>query len=223
MMMLDDNLTLLPREKLLQLGAESLSDKELLAIFLRTGTRGVSVIDFAEQLINAFGSLHALMNASFEEIQKIKGIGVAKYTQIKAVIELSRRYFDTKIGYEDCLTNPHLTYSYLMHYLDNKEREVFVVLFLNNQNRVIVTKEMFVGTINRVEIHPREIIKEALKCNAASVILSHNHPSGDLVPSEADIAITKVIVESCMLIDVKVLDHIIIGQGYFSFAEKGLI
>lgn len=214
---------LLPREKLLQYGPENLSDSELLAIFLRTGVTGMQVIDFANKLITDFGSLHALMNASFEDIQTTKGIGIAKYAQIKAVIELSRRYFDTRIYHEDCLTNSHLTRSYLMHHLAHKEREVFMVLFLNTKNHVIATQEMFVGTINRVEIHPREVIKEALKFNAAAIILAHNHPSGDTLPSEADKDITQLIIESCLLVDIRVLDHIIIGRNYFSFAEHGLI
>ncbi|XKM13142.1 DNA repair protein RadC [Orbaceae bacterium ac157xtp] len=213
---------LMPREKLLAMGAESLTDHELLAIFLRTGMKGVPVLQFSQNLLNEFGSLYQLMNASHDEFCKKPGLGTTKYTQLKAVIELSQRYLNFKITHKNALTSPNLTHHYLASCLADKEREVFMVIFLDNQNQVICSREMFVGTYNCVEVHPREVVREALKHNAAALILAHNHPSGLAEPSQADKAITIQIEEACNLVDIRILDHIVIGKGeYVSFAEKG--
>lgn len=213
-----------PREKLLKYGVEALSDIELLAIFLRTGYRKMPVILLAKKLLTEFGSLYALMNASHKEFCQKQGLGTVTYTQLKAVIELSRRYFSTPLHNENALTNPYITYNYLMHQLALRERETFIVLFLSNKHQTILSKEMFTGTYNSVEVHPREIVKEALKCNAAAIILAHNHPSGNPEPSHADRQITELIKQACGLIEVRVLDHIVIGNNqYVSFAEKGWI
>lgn len=218
------NYQLPPREKLLQDGVAALSDAELLAIFLRTGIRGVSVIEFAQQLLAKFGSLYALMNATYDDFCTIHGLGTAKYAQLQASIELSRRFLNTQVNKECFLTNPIATRDFLSHHLSQKDREVFMVLFLDTQNRVIEFNEMFTGTLNHVEIHPREVVRAALKCNASAIILAHNHPSGNPEPSEADKEITDHILDACQMMEIRVLDHIVMGKGrYVSFAERGWI
>lgn len=215
---------LMPREKLLQFGVEALSDAELLALFLRTGTRNLPVLTLSQKLLNEFGSFYNLMNASHDEFCKKEGLGTAKYTQLKAVVELSYRYLKVKMTKENYLTSPTLTHHYLANRLMDKDREIFMVIFLDNQNHVINCEEMFVGTYNCVEVHPREVARKALQYNAAALILAHNHPSGLAEPSQADRALTKKIEQVCELIDVRVIDHLVIGKGeYVSFAERGWI
>ncbi|MDE8743317.1 DNA repair protein RadC [Pectobacterium polaris] len=215
---------LAPREKLVRLGAESLTDVELLAIFLRTGLPGVHVMQLAEDLLAHFGSLYQLMAADQTAFHHARGVGISKYTQLKAIAELSRRLFFSRLAKEDAMLNPEATGQYLQLLLSRREREVFLVLFLDNQHHVIRHQEMFVGTINSVEVHPREIVREALKANAAALILAHNHPSGKAEPSQADRAITEQIVKACLLMEIRVLDHLVIGHGeYVSFAERGWI
>ncbi|KML71654.1 RadC family protein [Pectobacterium peruviense] len=215
---------LAPREKLVRLGAESLTDAELLAIFLRTGLPGVHVMQLAENLLAQFGSLYQLMTAEQSAFHNARGVGISKYTQIKAIAELSRRLFFSRLAKEDAMLNPEMTGQYLQLLLSRREREVFLVLFLDNQHHVIRHQEMFVGTISSVEVHPREIVREALKANAAALILAHNHPSGKAEPSQADRAITEQIVKACLLMEIRVLDHLVIGHGeYVSFAERGWI
>ncbi|GKV87456.1 UPF0758 protein [Pectobacterium carotovorum subsp. carotovorum] len=215
---------LAPREKLVRLGAESLTDVELLAIFLRTGLPGVHVMQLAEDLLAHFGSLYQLMAADQSAFHHARGVGISKYTQLKAIAELSRRLFFSRLAKEDAMLNPEATGQYLQLLLSRREREVFLVLFLDNQHHVIRHQEMFVGTINSVEVHPREIVREALKANAAALILAHNHPSGKAEPSQADRAITEQIVKACLLMEIRVLDHLVIGHGEFvSFAERGWI
>ncbi|MCX8581688.1 MULTISPECIES: RadC family protein [unclassified Gilliamella] len=215
---------LMPREKLLQFGVEALSDAELLALFLRTGTRNLPVLTLSQKLLNEFGSFYHLMNASHDEFCKKEGLGTAKYTQLKAVVELSHRYLKVKMTKENYLTSPTLTHHYLANRLMDKDREIFMVIFLDNQNHVINCEEMFVGTYNCVEVHPREVARKALQYNAAALILAHNHPSGLAEPSQADRALTKKIEQVCELIDVRVIDHLVIGKGeYVSFAERGWI
>lgn len=215
---------LMPREKLLQFGVEALSDAELLALFLRTGTRNLPVLTLSQKLLNEFGSFYHLMNASHDEFCKKEGLGTAKYTQLKAVVELSHRYLKVKMTKENYLTSPTLTHHYLANRLMDKDREIFMVIFLDNQNHVINCEEMFVGTYNCVEVHPREVARKALQYNAAALILAHNHPSGLAEPSQADRALTKKIEQVCELIDVRVIDHLVIGKGeYVSFTERGWI
>lgn len=215
---------LMPREKLLQFGVEALSDAELLALFLRTGTRNLPVLTLSQKLLTEFGSFYHLMNASHDEFCKKEGLGTAKYTQLKAVVELSHRYLKVKMTKENYLTSPTLTHHYLANRLMDKDREIFMVIFLDNQNHVINCEEMFVGTYNSVEVHPREVARKALQYNAAALILAHNHPSGLAEPSQADRALTKKIEQVCELIDVRVIDHLVIGKGeYVSFAERGWI
>ena len=215
-----DNLA--PREKLQQQGAVALSDDELLAIFLRTGVAGVNVLMLARQMLNQFGSLYRIMTASQQELAEIKGIGAAKLAQLHAIAELGRRFFAAQLAQENVMENPQVTRHYLQSVLAHQERELFMVLFLDNQHRVLRAQQMFAGSINSVEVHPREIVREALKCNAAALILAHNHPSGLAEPSQADREITCKVSQACLLLNIRVLDHLVIGHGeYVSFAERG--
>ena len=182
-----------PREKLEQMGASALSDAELLAIFLRTGARGKPVMDLAYELLDSFGSLYLLMSAEKSAFTAIKGVGDAKLAQLHAVAELGRRFFHARLAREDVLENPQLTQQYLQSVLAHQEREVFMVIFLDNQHRELQAQQMFTGTLASVEVHPREIVRAALKLNAAALILAHNHPSGCAQPSAADQDITRQI------------------------------
>lgn len=213
---------LAPREKLASKGAEALNDEELLAIFLRTGSCGVSVMALARQMLNKFGSLYDVLSASQEQLADTKGVGVAKITQLHAVAETARRFFATQLARENVMENPQVTRHYLQSVLAHQEREIFMALFLDNQHRVLQAQKMFSGSINSVEVHPREIVREALKLNAAAVILAHNHPSGIAEPSRADREITQRISKACTLLNIRLLDHLVIGHGEFtSFAERG--
>ncbi|MEN5018369.1 DNA repair protein RadC [Erwinia sp. Eh17-17] len=214
-----------PREKLLECGAQTLSDVELLAIFLRIGTRGIHVMTLAQQLLTEFGSLYRLMIAPPEDLKAVYGIGDAKYSQLNAVAELARRCFTCREALENRVVNSSEQMLDFFHSsLAYREREVFQVIFFDNQHRIIHTSEMFSGTINSVEVHPREIVREALKRNAAALILAHNHPSGLAEPSRADRVITQQIVQACTLMNIRVLDHMVIGRGeYVSFAERGWV
>ncbi|MWN32688.1 DNA repair protein RadC [Gilliamella sp. Pra-s65] len=214
----------MPREKLLKFGVEALSDAELLALFLRTGTRDLPVLELSQRLLNDFGSLYNLINASHHDFCQKHGLGTAKYTQLKAVVELSSRYLKVKMTHENSLSSPSVTHHYLASRLANKDREIFMVIFLDNQHHVISSEEMFIGTYNCVEVHPREVARRALQHNAAALILAHNHPSGIAEPSQADRHLTQKIEEVCELVDIRVIDHIVIGKGeYVSFAERGWI
>ncbi|OCG07030.1 hypothetical protein A9G13_08575 [Gilliamella sp. wkB178] len=215
---------LMPREKLLKFGVETLSDAELLALFLRTGTRNLPVLELSQRLLSEFGSFYHLINADHSDFCKIRGLGTAKYTQLQAVVELAHRYLKIKMTNTNSLTSTSLTHHYLASRLVNKDREIFMVIFLDNQNHVITSEEMFIGTYNCVEVHPREIARRALQHNAAALILAHNHPSGISEPSQADRNLTQKIEQVCELIDIRILDHIVIGKGeYVSFAERGWI
>ncbi len=213
-----------PREKLLRRGANSLTDAELLAIFLRTGIAGKSAIDLARDLITTFGGLSGLLAASQRDFCKAKGLGDAKFVQLQAVMEINRRYLREEITGRDVLTSPNATRDYLKLRLRGLAHEVFACLFLDNRHRVIEYQELFRGTIDGASVHPREVVKEAIRWNAAAVIFAHNHPSGVAEPSQADLRITKRLQDALDLIDVRVLDHIIVGeQDGTSFAERGLI
>lgn len=213
-----------PRETLLLEGASVLSDSELLAIFLRTGLPGLNVLQLAEHLLDEFGSLYQLMAADHQTFCGKRGMGNSKFTQLQAAIELSRRFFTAHLARESALSNPTMTRDYLQNLISRRDREIFVVMFLDNQHRVIRHEEMFTGSINSVEVHPREIVREALKANAAALILAHNHPSGVAEPSAADRQITENIIKACALLNIRVLDHLVVGHGgYVSFAERGWI
>lgn len=211
-----------PREKLRQMGAETLSDAELLAIFLRTGSTGLNVMALAQQMLQEFGSLYHIMSANKAAFSGIKGVGDAKLAQLHAIAELAKRFFASQLARESAMENPQVTRHYLQSLLAHQDREIFMVLFLDNQHRVLQTQKMFSGSINSVEVHPREIVRAALKVNAAALILAHNHPSGMSEPSKADRDITVKVNEACRLLNIRLLDHLVIGHGeYVSFAERG--
>ncbi len=202
-----------PREKLLKFGANHLSDAELLAIFLRVGVKGCSAVELAQTLLNHFGSLHALLNSTQEEFCQIKGLGQAKYVQFKALLELSQRHFKSEISKGPSFKNPEKVARYLAHSLAFQTRESFILLLLDQQHQLITQETLFTGTLNQAQVHIREVIKSALEHNAAAVILAHNHPSGDPTPSHSDIQLTKTIKHALNLIDIRTLDHIIIGDN----------
>ena len=213
-----------PREKLVARGAAVLSDAELLAIFLRTGVAGKSAVDLARELILAYGGIRALLEADYDTFCSAPGLGLAKYTQLQAILEMSRRHLRETLRRGAALENPQQTRDYLVSELRGYENEVFSCLFLDNRHRVVKFEKLFFGTINRATVHPREVVKRALKHNAAAVILSHNHPSGVSEPSQADIDITKHLKEALDLVDIRLLDHFVIGDGELvSLAERGLI
>jgi DNA repair protein RadC len=213
-----------PREKLLERGAQALSNAELLAIFLRTGIPGKSAVDLARDLLAAFDGLAGLMAADERRFCAAKGLGRAKYAQLRAVMELSRRYLATQVNDQDCLTSPEATRDYLRLRLYGLPHEVFACLFLDNRNRVIRYEELFQGTIDGASVHPREVVRRVIEVNAAAVIFAHNHPSGVAEPSQADLRITQRLKDALALIDVRVLDHLIVGEGAgTSLAERGLL
>lgn len=213
-----------PREKLLQQGAKALSDAELLAIFLRTGCSGLSAVQLAQTLLQHFGSLRALLNADLDSFCAAKGIGEAKFVQLQASVEMSRRYLAEKLQQKDVLTSPGATAQFLLAQLRDQTNEVFAVLLLDNQHRVIQFAELFHGTIDGAAVYPRVILEQALKFHAAALILVHNHPSGIAEPSIADRQITQKVIAALALVDIRVLDHFIVGDGECtSFAERGWI
>jgi DNA repair protein RadC len=213
-----------PREKLLQRGSASLSDAELLAIFLRTGVMGKSAVDLARELLNRFGSLTQLVAAGEADFCETKGMGQAKFVQLQAVLEMSRRALQEEIQRGDALNSPRAVRDYLQLLLGGRHQEVFLVLFLDTQHRVIASEELFHGTLGQTSVYPREVVKRALAHNAAAVILAHNHPSGVAEPSQSDQMLTDALKQALSLVDVRVLDHFIVTAGQtLSFAEKGLI
>lgn len=213
-----------PREKLLELGVEALSDAELLAIFLRVGVTGKSAVDLARDLLTQFGSLNGIFASQLSELTQVHGIGSSKYVQLQAIFEMSRRALSEQMQSKDVLNSPQQVHDYLCLKLGNLTREVFFVLFLDAQNRIVTTEEMFSGTLTQTSVYPREVVKRALHHNAASVIFAHNHPSGLAQQSQADELITKQLKQALALVDVRVLDHFVVaGNQTLSFAERGLL
>jgi len=213
-----------PREKLLAQGAEALTDAELLAIFLRIGIKGKSAVDLAQDLLENFGSLRALMLADYAGFTQAKGLGSAKYAQLQAVLEMARRHTFEELSRGDVLTSPEAIRTYLSQQLRHYQHEVFACLFLDNQHHILKFEELFSGTIDSASVYPREVVKKALEHNAAAVIFAHNHPSGISEPSQADKLITDKLKQALGLLDIRVLDHFIIGDGRpYSFAEHGLL
>ncbi len=202
-----------PREKLLLHGAQYLSNAELLAIFLRTGTLGKNVVDMARELLSHYQGLRDILNASQQQLCRHKGLGIAKYVQLQAALELGNRYLQETLQRSDVLTSPELVKQYLKTQLGDQKNEVFACLFLDNQHRVIVFETLFQGTIHQSTVHLRVVVQRCLAHNAAAVIFAHNHPSGFCEPSEADIEVTQSLKQALLMIDVSVLDHIIIGDG----------
>lgn len=213
-----------PRERLLTSGPAALSEAELLAIFLRTGVKGKSALDLARQLLDEFGGLRSLLEADRKSFCRLPGLGDAKYAQLQAALELCRRYLAASLGRTDVLKSPEDTRTYLSIQLRGHPHEVFACLFLDNRHRVVSFEELFRGTIDGATVHPREVVKRALANNAAAVIFAHNHPSGVAEPSRADGLLTQRLKEALALVDVRVLDHFVIGDGEpVSLAERGLI
>ena len=212
-----------PREKLLQRGPEALSDAELLAIFLRTGIKGKTAVDLARDILNDAGGLRELLGANEARFCQSKGLGQAKFVQLQAVVEMSRRYLEEKLRHGEALTDVSAVRNYLTHRLRGYPYEVFACLFLDNKHRVIEYEELFRGTIDSASVHPREVVRHAIHHNAAAIIFAHNHPSGVAEPSQADHRITDRLKEALGLVDVRVLDHFVIGDEVVSFAERGYL
>ena len=213
-----------PRERLLQRGASSLSDAELLAIFLRTGVKGKSAVDLARTLLDRFGSLTRLFSVAEREFCELHGMGQAKYVQLQAVLEMARRALHEEMQAGDALNSPGTVRDYLQLLLRGRPHEVFIAIFLDAQHRVIASEEIFSGTLTQTSVYPREVVKRALHFNAAAVIFAHNHPSGAAEPSQSDRLLTDALKQSLALVDVRVLDHFIVaGAGCLSFAERGLV
>jgi DNA repair protein RadC len=213
-----------PREKLLQQGAESLSDAELLAIFLRTGLAGHSALDLARDLLTTFGSVRGVLEASLDDFCSQRGMGSSRYVQLQAALELTQRHLLEGLQRSDCLNSSASTRNYLRGRLRSYGREVFLCLFLDNQNRVIAVEELFRGTIDGATVHPRVVVDRALYHNAAALIFAHNHPSGIAEPSQADVGITRRLKNALGLIDIRTLDHFVVGDtDVISLAERGLI
>lgn len=213
-----------PREKLLLQGSSALSDAELLAIFLRTGTRGKTAVDLARELLGHFGSLRNLLQADHKTFCARNGLGSASFAQLQAVLEMARRHLLETLQRETVLNSPAEVRHYLKARLRDYKREVFLCLFLDTQHRVICCEELFQGTIDASSVYPREVVQRALVLHAAAVIFAHNHPSGVAEPSQADERITLRLRDALALIDVRVLDHMIVGDGpVMSMAERGML
>ena len=213
-----------PREKLLASGVHSLSDAELLAIFFRTGVPGANAVELAQQVLSHSQGLSALLNAEHDEFCRWRGMGTAKYVQLQAAIELARRHLLSTLERDTLFDSPQAVRDFLLLELKTQQREQFLVLFLDAQHRLITREVLFQGTIDAASVYPREVVKAALKHNAAAVILAHNHPSGVAEPSQADKLITHKLVQGLALVDIRVLDHLVVGGSQcVSFAEQGLL
>ncbi len=213
-----------PREKLLARGPDALSDAELLAIFLRTGVPGKTAVDLARELLGRFGGLRELLAAERTQFCAAPGLGDAKYAQLQAVLEMGRRHLGEALQRGVALESPLQAKSYLLACLRDKPHEIFCCLYLDNRHRVLAFEEMFSGTLSGASVYPREVVKAALKINAAAVIFAHNHPSGVAEPSQADEALTRRLKEALALVDIRVLDHLVIGDGeVVSFCDRGLL
>jgi DNA repair protein RadC len=210
-----------PREKLLARGAAALTDAELLAIFLRTGTRGRTAVDLARELLARFGSLRALLRAPPAEFGAVAGLGPAKYALLQAGLEIARRHLAEALAGREVLRDPVAVRRLLQARLRDREHETFAALFLDNQHRVIAYDELSQGTIDGASVYPREVIKAALRHGAAAVIFAHNHPSGVAEPSAADRTLTERLKAALAQVDIRVLDHFVVGEQVVSFAERG--
>lgn len=211
-----------PREKLLEHGSSSLSDAELLAIFLRTGVSGKSAVDLARHLLTEFGSLRALLEADLRAFCRQVGLGPAKFSQLQAVLEMSRRHLAERLRRDSALESPQAVRDYLKSLLRHEQHEVFGCLFLDSKHRMLAFEVLFRGSIDSASVYPRQVVKRALAHNAAAVIFCHNHPSGVTEPSQADRTLTKRLIQALDLIEVRVLDHFIVGDGPpLSMVEHG--
>ena len=213
-----------PREKLLAQGPAALADAELVALLLRTGLKGTSVLQLAQQVLDAFGGVAGLLHADSSDLKRIKGLGPAKRAELAAVVELARRSLQQRLADRPAFDSPQAVRDYLQLQLAAREHEVFAVLFLDAQQRLLRFDEMFRGTLTQTSVYPREVVRRALALNAGAVILAHNHPSGVAEPSRADEFLTQSLKSALALVDVRVLDHLVVGQGQVvSLAERGLL
>lgn len=213
-----------PREKLLANGPSALADAELVALLLRTGLKGVSVLQLAQQTLDRFGGVAGLLHAGIDDMKRVKGLGPAKRAELAAVVELARRALAQELVQRPVFDTPDTVKHYLQLQLGTRGHEVFAVMFLDAQNRLIRMEEMFRGTLTQASVYPREIVKRALELQAAAVVLAHNHPSGAAEPSRADEFLTQTLKSALALIDVRVLDHLVVARhDVVSFAERGLL
>lgn len=212
-----------PRERLLAKGPQALSEAELLAIFLRTGVKGKSAVDLARDLLTEFSGLRNLLQASQQQFCRSKGLGSAKFAQLQAVLEMGKRHLQETLQEGKSIQNSKEVKQYLVSKLRHQKREIFACMFLDVRNRILHYEEIFLGTIDCAHIYPGEVVKCAMNYNAAAVVLAHNHPSGFATPSQEDKEITKRLIAALDLVQVKVLDHIVVGENVVSFAEMGLI
>ena len=213
-----------PREKLLARGAQALSEAELLAIVLRTGVKGKSAVDLGRELMQRFESLHGLLEADPARLQDVLGLGPAKTAHLLAVLAIAKRALAQEMQRRDCMSSPQTVREYLRLHLARRDREFFVALYLDAQNRVIKLEELFAGTLTQTSVFPRDVVRKGLECNAAAVIFAHNHPSGLSEPSRADELLTQALKQALALVDIKVLDHLVVGgESAMSFAERGLL
>ena len=214
-----------PREKLVARGAAALGDAELLALLLRTGLPGKNVLQLAQEVLERFGGLAGLLRASLDDLKAVKGLGgTAKRAQLAAVLEIARRALAEQLRARAVFDSPDAVGQYLQLHLGDRPHEVFAVLFLDAQHRLIALEELFRGTLTQTSVYPREVVVRALHHHAAAVVLAHNHPSGDVAPSRADEALTRTLQGALALVDVRVLDHVVVGAGRtLSMAQKGLL
>jgi len=213
-----------PRDKLLDKGVAALTDAELLAVLLGTGCRGCSALQLARELLGEFDGLGGVLRANRSQLQGQRGVGAAKFALLRASLEMARRQALEAISATDVLSSPQQTRRFLQHHLGSRQRETFSCLFLDSQHRLIRCDDMFLGTLNGAAVYPREVVSRALQYSSAAVIFAHNHPSGVAEPSGADKRITQRLQEALSLLDIRVLDHIIVGRGHeYSFAEAGLL
>ena len=213
-----------PREKLLARGAQALADAELLALLLRTGLAGTGVLQLAQQLLAEFGGIGGLLRAPADALRRVKGLGPAKRAELQAVLEIARRALVAELARQPVFDAPDAVRQYLRLQLAHLAHEVFAVLFLDHQHRLLAMEELFRGTLSQTSVYPREVVKRALALNAGAVILAHNHPSGLAEPSRADEVLTQSLKSALALVDVRVLDHLVVGHhDVVSFAERGLI
>ncbi len=213
-----------PREKLIERGVASLSDAELLALFIQTGRPGCSAVDVARELLLEFDGLRNVLLADQSRFCAVPGMGMARYALLQAALEVGRRHVYSEVRECDAMTSPSLVREFLALHLSGLQHEVFAALFLDNRHRVLEFKQLFEGTIDSAAVYPREVVKRCLASNAAAVIFAHNHPSGVAEPSDTDVRLTRKLIDALALIDVRVLDHLIIGEGVqTSLAERGLM
>lgn len=214
-----------PREKLVARGASALGDAELLALLLRTGLPGKNVLQLAQEVLERFGGLAGLLRASLDDLKAVKGLGgTAKRAQLAAVLEIARRALGEQLRARAVFDSPESVGQYLQLHLGGRPHEVFAVLFLDAQHRLIALEELFRGTLTQTSVYPREVVVRALHHHAAAVVLAHNHPSGDVTPSRADEMLTRTLQGALALVDVRVLDHVVVGAGgTLSMAQKGLL